>query len=252
MKLQLAEHRVYVDIASNFEEERKFFYLKTPGYPNLLISSLNIVVYIHLHHIYVHYLDEANVTERPAASVDDLLFGSPTHKMDGSEKTNADILSDALMDQSLGITAADQANSFTDQWQSMFGDTSAGDNSTNPTPGGDDTLLMMETKEGEDGAGLGNLNTDGVDTGVKSQRMFMPSFLLEEMRRKDPMALKHGPPKGFNSVKDSPSPQASQKNKKGSGKDMSAWFNLFADLDPLANPDEIGASLESAKEKQAC
>jgi hypothetical protein len=29
----------------------------------------------------------------------------------------------------------------------------------------------------------------------------------------------------------------------GSGnQDMSAWFNLFADLDPLSNPDAIGHS----------
>ncbi|XP_068077762.1 islet cell autoantigen 1-like isoform X7 [Danio rerio] len=29
---------------------------------------------------------------------------------------------------------------------------------------------------------------------------------------------------------------------KGSSRDMSAWFNLFADLDPLSNPDAIGRS----------
>lgn len=27
-------------------------------------------------------------------------------------------------------------------------------------------------------------------------------------------------------------------------KDMSAWFNLFADLDPLSNPDAIGRSAD--------
>ena len=26
-------------------------------------------------------------------------------------------------------------------------------------------------------------------------------------------------------------------------KDMSAWFSLFADLDPLSNPDAIGKSM---------
>lgn len=26
----------------------------------------------------------------------------------------------------------------------------------------------------------------------------------------------------------------------GKSKDLSAWFNLFADLDPLANPDTVG------------
>ena len=28
--------------------------------------------------------------------------------------------------------------------------------------------------------------------------------------------------------------------KAGAGQDMSQWFNLFADLDPLSNPDAIG------------
>lgn len=28
----------------------------------------------------------------------------------------------------------------------------------------------------------------------------------------------------------------------GKSKDLSAWFNLFADLDPLANPDTVGKS----------
>lgn len=28
----------------------------------------------------------------------------------------------------------------------------------------------------------------------------------------------------------------------GNSKDLSAWFNLFADLDPLANPDTVGKS----------
>ena len=30
------------------------------------------------------------------------------------------------------------------------------------------------------------------------------------------------------------------KNLQGQKQDMSAWFNLFADLDPLSNPDAIG------------
>jgi hypothetical protein len=30
----------------------------------------------------------------------------------------------------------------------------------------------------------------------------------------------------------------------GQKTDMSAWFNLFADLDPLSNPDAIGKETE--------
>ncbi|XP_051562216.1 islet cell autoantigen 1-like protein isoform X7 [Myxocyprinus asiaticus] len=38
------------------------------------------------------------------------------------------------------------------------------------------------------------------------------------------------------------SPNSSVNAAKGSSRDMSAWFNLFADLDPLSNPDAIGCS----------
>ncbi|XP_065096238.1 islet cell autoantigen 1-like isoform X2 [Paramisgurnus dabryanus] len=40
------------------------------------------------------------------------------------------------------------------------------------------------------------------------------------------------------------SPNSSVNAPKGSSRDMSAWFNLFADLDPLSNPDAIGRSDE--------
>ncbi|XP_076152870.1 islet cell autoantigen 1-like isoform X2 [Alosa pseudoharengus] len=40
------------------------------------------------------------------------------------------------------------------------------------------------------------------------------------------------------------SPRASASAPKGGARDMSAWFNLFADLDPLSNPDAIGRSDE--------
>ncbi|KAI7807990.1 islet cell autoantigen 1-like isoform X1 [Triplophysa rosa] len=40
------------------------------------------------------------------------------------------------------------------------------------------------------------------------------------------------------------SPNSSVNAPNGSSRDMSAWFNLFADLDPLSNPDAIGRSDE--------
>ena len=36
--------------------------------------------------------------------------------------------------------------------------------------------------------------------------------------------------------------QLSKVQQEKSKKDMSQWFSLFADLDPLANPDAIGKS----------
>ncbi|XP_044044279.1 islet cell autoantigen 1-like isoform X2 [Siniperca chuatsi] len=50
------------------------------------------------------------------------------------------------------------------------------------------------------------------------------------------------PPPGQNqSAQLAPSSAA---NAPGGSKDMSAWFNLFADLDPLSNPDAIGRSVD--------
>ncbi|XP_072034009.1 islet cell autoantigen 1-like isoform X2 [Amphiura filiformis] len=42
----------------------------------------------------------------------------------------------------------------------------------------------------------------------------------------------------------------SQAFKKGGKSDMSAWFNLFADLDPLANPDAVGKEEAAGQENE--
>ena len=39
---------------------------------------------------------------------------------------------------------------------------------------------------------------------------------------------------------------ATGNEKNSSNKDMSQWFSLFADLDPLANPDAIGKSTKES------
>ena len=193
------------------------------------------------------------------------MFGSPNRKLDGSVKTELDILSDVLSNQELGITDSEQDRSFSGQWQSMFG----GDQQQETIGGAggllDDDFLGASglgglgglgvspaTAEASNDAGGGKSGKNMVDANIKSDRMYMPSFLMDQMRKTDPQALKNGPPKSALAVRDSD--KNSSKGEKGSakGKDMSAWFNLFADLDPLANPDDVGASLENQNEKQAC
>ncbi|EEB12506.1 Islet cell autoantigen, putative [Pediculus humanus corporis] len=68
----------------------------------------------------------------------------------------------------------------------------------------------------------------------------LPSTLLNKMQ------LRRLQPEKF-SAQDS-SLQMPQKNPK-SGKDMSTWFSLFADLDPLADPDAVGKKLENSDQK---
>uniref|UniRef100_A0A3P9MP40 Islet cell autoantigen 1-like n=1 Tax=Oryzias latipes TaxID=8090 RepID=A0A3P9MP40_ORYLA len=77
---------------------------------------------------------------------------------------------------------------------------------------------------------------------------FLPSQLLDQSLSSSgwvtpPMfqAPPLQPPMGQNQ----PAPQPiSSAASSGGSKDMSAWFNLFADLDPLSNPDAIGRSAD--------
>ncbi|XP_004066704.1 islet cell autoantigen 1-like protein isoform X1 [Oryzias latipes] len=77
---------------------------------------------------------------------------------------------------------------------------------------------------------------------------FLPSQLLDQSLSSSgwvtpPMfqAPPLQPPMGQNQ----PAPQpVSSAASSGGSKDMSAWFNLFADLDPLSNPDAIGRSAD--------
>ncbi|XP_038157928.1 islet cell autoantigen 1-like isoform X3 [Cyprinodon tularosa] len=50
------------------------------------------------------------------------------------------------------------------------------------------------------------------------------------------------PPPGQSQA--APRSQTPAANASGGSKDMTAWFNLFADLDPLSNPDAIGRSAD--------
>lgn len=79
---------------------------------------------------------------------------------------------------------------------------------------------------------------------------FLPSQLLDHslsstgwatppMFQAPPMQ----PPSG-QSQSAQPPQSAAKTGAPGSSKDMSAWFNLFADLDPLSNPDAIGRSAD--------
>uniref|UniRef100_A0AAR2L018 AH domain-containing protein n=1 Tax=Pygocentrus nattereri TaxID=42514 RepID=A0AAR2L018_PYGNA len=52
------------------------------------------------------------------------------------------------------------------------------------------------------------------------------------------------PPTGSQIPAAQNSPRTSASAPKGGTRDMSAWFNLFADLDPLSNPDAIGRTDE--------
>ncbi|XP_043974237.1 islet cell autoantigen 1 [Gambusia affinis] len=82
------------------------------------------------------------------------------------------------------------------------------------------------------------------DTQQQEHSFFLPSQLLDQSLNKSSVSDWTGivpqpdlsPGSGQNPLK------PAVKETSGPSKDLSAWFNLFADLDPLSNPDAIGAA----------
>ncbi|XP_022602202.1 islet cell autoantigen 1-like protein isoform X2 [Seriola dumerili] len=163
-----------------------------------------------------------------------LLSGGPPHpagtglrpEEEDSEKGDMAFLKDLL---SPGPGASDE---FSKEWQDAFG--------------------MFDPPKVQPAATVatGSGQAARLPSDPPSPTGFLPSQLLDHslsatgwstppMFQAPPLQ----PPPGQNqSAQSAPSPAA---NAAPSGsKDMSAWFNLFADLDPLSNPDAIGRSAD--------
>lgn len=126
-----------------------------------------------------------------------------------------------------------------------------------PGPGAADEF----SKEWQDAFGLfepPNAPPSGAGAAAAAQRPsnppsptgFLPSQLLDHSLSSTgwstpPMfqAPPLQPPPG-QSQSAQPAPSSAATAASGGSKDMSAWFNLFADLDPLSNPDAIGRSAD--------
>ena len=177
--------------------------------------------------------NQSHVPEESNPTVDDLLFGLSNENIGNTEKSEIEMLSDVLNNQSIGLNEIDLNNSFSSQWQSMFGSAEIDSNISVPD-------LKQSAEETE------------VDM---DKQAFMPSYLLDQFNKPNPMSgssMRSMPNKETpKSSKPITNLQGNQKND-SQGKDMSAWFSLFADLDPLSNPDAVGASEVPADGKQAC
>jgi len=180
---------------------------------------------------------EKNV-EEASPSVDELLFGISNENQNNDPKSDMDLLSDVLNNQSLGISEFDVNNSFSSQWQSMFA-------TANPEMG-NESLPQTDNKDIES-----NMT-------YEDSQSFMPSFLLDQIGKSNPPETSKTTSNNKDASKFSKTmsnilPGGSQNQKSDSqGKDMSAWLNLFAELDPLSNPDAVGASEVATEGKQAC
>lgn len=165
-----------------------------------------------------------------------LLSGGPPHPAgtglrpedEDSERSDMAFLKDLL---SPGSGASDE---FSREWQDAFG--MFDPPSVPPAP--------VSTGAASSGVAARPPSNPPSPTG------FLPSQLLDHSLSSTgwatpPMfqAPPLQPPPGPNQSAQ-PAPSAATNAAQGGSKDMSAWFNLFADLDPLSNPDAIGRSAD--------
>ncbi|XP_078620397.1 islet cell autoantigen 1-like isoform X2 [Branchiostoma floridae x Branchiostoma japonicum] len=201
------------------------------------------------------YTQGTNQSEDKEGAGKDLLSDEPANNDLDLDKDDMTLLNEILNAPSTG------EDEFAQSWQAVYGN--------QPPP----MQIPAVTGEGEG-----------------SMRQFLPSQLLEMQAAMSLGGLPQGPsgPQGMAPMQGMPGqppmmpaampgaaappggqqqhnmpgqqqpqqqqPQQEQKGKpgKGAGKDMSAWFNLFADLDPLANPDAIGRKEGENQEERNC
>ncbi|XP_042346607.1 islet cell autoantigen 1 [Plectropomus leopardus] len=125
----------------------------------------------------------------------------------------------ALLNEILGSMSVDEGD-FSREWTEVFGDTEEGASASRPA-----------------------------EAQIKENSFFLPSQLLDQSLNNlqsslsdragiipQPVAEATEHSSGANQNLSKPA----VKEKAETSKDLSAWFNLFADLDPLSNPDAVG------------
>lgn len=218
-------------------------------------------------------LDESTSEERPhfasAALRDtgreDLLTHNP--EISDLEKDDMTLLSEILASSESVYPTAFEAgapeDSFAQQWQTAFGHQppspqknlsfggslltkpeplanapAAAATTLQPAPASDvpSQFLPSQLLDLEDG--IGALESKGIPAEALVQSL-------------EPIKPVCQGPAAVTTQKAQPTPgPMSRPNLKKDKRDMSAWFNLFADLDPLANPDAIGK--KSTEEDRNC
>lgn len=126
-----------------------------------------------------------------------------------------------------------------------------------PSTGGDDFSKEWQAVFGTMPLSAGTTYTPG----ETDQAEFMPSNLLDLNKQMSVMSLSQSSTAGAPSAEAQASSKSpginksqqqlpkSKSNKQGK-KDMSAWFSLFADLDPLSNPDAVGKTSDDMTDAQ--
>uniref|UniRef100_UPI003AB034FC islet cell autoantigen 1 isoform X2 n=1 Tax=Centroberyx gerrardi TaxID=166262 RepID=UPI003AB034FC len=159
-----------------------------------------------------------NTNDEGRGGNEDLLSAYP--EQEGEEKDSM-----ALLNEILGGTSLDEGE-FSQEWTEVFG-------------------------EREEGTSAASGRGGPVEAQQNENSFFLPSHLLDQSlnnlqsslsdwARSIPQPVSQATEQSSGANQNPSRPAA--KETAGTSKDLSAWFNLFADLDPLSNPDAVGKS----------
>ncbi|XP_064466000.1 islet cell autoantigen 1-like isoform X2 [Ornithodoros turicata] len=202
---------------------------------------------------------EGDESSQNCAGKPDLLTHNP--EVSDMEKDDMTLLTEILNSTEATFVSAvppPSEGSFTQQWQSAFGDLTPSPQKTAtfaslprseeppPTPLSEGSTQFLPSHLLDLECGLAGLQLDGQS---HMDMVLPPTPVTELMKPVTTAALtpQHHRP---SSLAATPSPSVPVPRKTQDKKDMSAWFSLFADLDPLANPDAIGK--KSTEEDRNC
>uniref|UniRef100_A0A4W6G338 Islet cell autoantigen 1 n=1 Tax=Lates calcarifer TaxID=8187 RepID=A0A4W6G338_LATCA len=142
------------------------------------------------------------------------ILSRPIQELEGEEKDSM-----ALLNEILGGMSVDEGD-FSREWTEVFGDSEEG---TSAASG-----RQAEAQQKE--------NSFFLPSQLLDQSLNNPQSSLSDWAGIAPQTIAQTtePSSGANQNPSKPAVKA------GTSKDLSAWFNLFADLDPLSNPDAVG------------
>lgn len=137
--------------------------------------------------------------------------------VDGEEKDSM-----ALLNEILGSMSVDEGD-FSREWTEVFGDNDEGTSTASGKP--------AEAEQKEDSFFLPSQLLDQSLNNLQSSNSDWAGITPQPVAQ----ATEHS-----SGANQNPSKPAVKETAPGTSKDLSAWFNLFADLDPLSNPDAVG------------
>ncbi|XP_036928759.1 islet cell autoantigen 1 isoform X1 [Acanthopagrus latus] len=155
-----------------------------------------------------------NTSDKTREGNGDLLSTHP--ESEGEERDSM-----ALLNEILGSMSVEEGD-FSREWTEVFGDTEEG---TSAAPGG-----PAEAEQKENSFFLPSQLLDQSLSNVQSSLSDWAGIVPQPVAQ----ATEHSSGANQNL------PKPAVKETAGTSNDLSAWFNLFADLDPLSNPDAVG------------